>query len=50
MRVQMRGRRPGDDFVLIDVAAIAKGNQLATAMGIIADRAPPDLGEQHFTC
>ena len=43
MREQACGSRPGDDPVLMDVAAMTRGNQLA--VHIIADnvRAPPGL-------
>lgn len=42
MRAQTRGRRPADESMLIDVAAISGANQLTTAIGALADssRAP----------
>lgn len=51
IRAQTRGSGPGDDPALMDVAAMTRSYQLATAIRITADnvRAPPDLsGKQYF--
>lgn len=48
MRAHTRGSGPGDDSALMDVAAMTRGNQLATAVHIIADNvraAPPTCQE-----
>lgn len=51
MRAQTRGRRPVDESVLIDVAAMTRSNQLTTAISNVADnvRAPLWPGQGVFT-
>lgn len=49
IRVQACGRRPGDDPVLIDVVTTMRGHSCRQdSMDTV--RAPPGMGEHHFTC